>query len=85
MKGFIRAVDGFTERFGQWVALLILPLVFVVMYEVVLRKVFHAPTRWGFEMTVYIYGTHFMLGMAYTLLHDGHVRIDVIVLQMPQR
>jgi len=85
MRRFAQAIDSLTERSGRWIALLILPLVFVVMYEVILRKVFHAPTRWGFEMTVYLYGAHFMLGMAYTMLHDGHVRIDVIVLQMPER
>ncbi len=85
LKKLVHGIDTFTEVTGRWLALLILPLLFVVMYEVIARKIFHAPTEWGFELTVYIYGAHFMLGMAYTLLHDRHVRIDVIVLQLPEK
>ena len=85
MKKFVRAVDAFTDFTGKWFALLILPMTFVVMYEVIARKIFHAPTRWGFEMTVYFYGAHFMLGMAVTYLYDRHVRIDVIVTALPQK
>ena len=65
--------------------MLILPLIFVVLYEVLVRKVFNAPTSWAFEVTVWLYGAHFMLGMAYTLLYDRHVRIDIIVLMLPDR
>lgn len=85
MKQFVRAVDAFSEWSGRWVALIILPLVYVVLHEVVARKLFNAPTTWAFEVTVYLYGAHFMLGMGYTLLYDRHVRIDIIVLQMPER
>lgn len=81
MKKFVRYINRCNEAIGRWVALLILPLIFVVMYEVILRRVFQSPTAWAFEVTVYLYGAHFMLGMAYTLLHDRHVRIDIIVLQ----
>lgn len=85
MKKFVRAVDAFNEFFGKYVALLVLPLVFVVVYEVVARKVFHAPTVWAFEVTVWLYGAHFMLGAAYTHLHDRHVRIDILSHQLPEK
>lgn len=83
MKKFVRAVDAFTDFCGRWIALLILPLVFVVVYEVIMRRIFHSPTTWAFEMTVYLYGAHFMLGAAYTHLYDRHVRIDIIAQQLP--
>ena len=85
MNKLVQAVDAFNEWFGRGVALLILPLIYVVLHEVVARKIFNSPTSWAFEVTVYLYGAHFMLGMAYTLLYDRHVRIDIIVLQLPQR
>ncbi|MFC1836903.1 TRAP transporter small permease subunit [Thermodesulfobacteriota bacterium] len=78
MKKFVRAVDKFNDFCGRWIALLVLPLMAVVVYEVIARRVFDAPTRWAFEVTVYFYGAHFMLGAAYTHLYDRHVRIDVI-------
>lgn len=85
MKRFVRAVDAFNNFCGKWVCLLILPLIFVVVYEVILRKIFVSPTRWAFEMTVYLYGAHFLLGMGFVYLLDRHVRIDVIVLQFSKR
>ena len=85
MKKFVRAVDAFNSFCGKWIALLILPLIFVVVYEVVMRRLFESPTTWAFEMTVYFYGAHFMLGAAYTHLHDRHVRIDIIAQQFPTK
>ena len=85
MKKFVRAVDAFNEFIGRNVALLILPLVFVVVYEVVARKAFQSPTIWAFEVTVWLYAAHFMLGAAYTHLHDRHVRIDILSQKLPER
>ncbi len=85
MDKIISIIDTFTEHSGRWIALLVLPLIVVVLWEVLLRRVFDAPTKWAFEVTVWLYGAHFMMGMAYTMLYDRHVRIDIIVLQMPER
>lgn len=83
--GLIGWAESLSEFSGKWVAYLILPLTLVVLYEVFMRKVLGAPTSWAHETMVYLYGAHFMLGMAYTLMYDRHVRIDIIVLQMPPR
>ncbi|MEW6138354.1 MAG: TRAP transporter small permease subunit [Thermodesulfobacteriota bacterium] len=85
MKQFVRAVDRFNEVFGKFVALLIVPLIFVVVYEVIARRVFQSPTVWAFEMTVYLYGAHFLLGAAYAHLHDRHVRIDILSQRLPEK
>ena len=71
------AIDAFNRKEGEWSALLIIPLTIVVIYEVIMRYVFNAPTVWGFEATTFIYGVHFMLGLAYTAVHDGHVKVDI--------
>ena len=70
-------IDTFNRRQGEYSALLILPLTFIVIYEVIMRYVFDAPTIWGFEATTFIYGVHFMLGLAYTDVTDGHVKVDI--------
>jgi TRAP-type mannitol/chloroaromatic compound transport system permease small subunit len=85
MKTIVRVIDTINEHVGRWVALIILPMIFVVLYEVVARRFFNRPTTWAFELTVWLYGAHFMLAMGYTLLYDRHVRIDIIVLQLPQK
>jgi TRAP-type mannitol/chloroaromatic compound transport system permease small subunit len=71
------AIDAFSRKEGEWSALLIIPLTIIVIYEVIMRYVFDAPTIWGFEATTFIYGVHFMLGLAYTHVTDGHVKVDI--------
>ena len=70
------------ERFADWtgtiVAWLIIPMTLAVTWEVVARHFFRAPTIWAFDVTYMLYGTHFMLGTAYTLMRIGHVRTDML-------
>jgi TRAP-type mannitol/chloroaromatic compound transport system permease small subunit len=44
----------------------------------VARHFFSAPTIWAFDVTYMLYGAHFMLGTAYTLMRIGHVRTDML-------
>ena len=76
------AIDGFSRKEGEWSSLLILPLTIVVVYEVIMRYVFDAPTVWGFEATTFLYGVHFMLGLAYSDVEDGHVKVDIFTSRM---
>lgn len=74
----IRTIDWFTDYTGMLVALMAIPLVLAVFYEVVARYVFHAPTTWVYDMTYMLYGGHFMLGAAYALHKGAHVRTDFL-------
>ncbi len=70
-------IDTFNRKEGEWASLLIIPLTVVVLFEVVMRYVFDSPTIWGFEATTFLYGIHFMLGLAYTEVTDGNVKVDI--------
>ena len=72
----VRAIDRFTDATGIWIALLSLPLVGAVCFEVVARYGFNAPTIWSFDVTYMLYGTLFMLGAAYALHKGAHIRTD---------
>jgi TRAP-type mannitol/chloroaromatic compound transport system permease small subunit len=80
-----RAIDALNEKVGVATSLLAIPLVLVVVYEVIMRYFFDAPTSWGFELTTFLYGAHFMLGFAFCHKHDGHVAIDVFEAKLPAR
>jgi len=77
LRLFLRIIDKASEVAGKLVAWLIIPLVFGLMYEVIARYVFNAPTIWAYDITYMIYGVHFMMGAAYLLYVRGYVRIDV--------
>lgn len=70
------------DRLNQWIAWLVcwlmLPLMLGMVYEVVVRKVFTAPTIWAFDLSRMLYGAHFMLGAAYVLSRGLHIRSDFL-------
>lgn len=75
---FIKLIDQISEWVGKISAWIIIPLTLVVIYEVMLRHFFNAPTGWGYDTLWMLYSAQFMLGGAYTLLKRSHVRIDII-------
>jgi TRAP-type mannitol/chloroaromatic compound transport system permease small subunit len=75
---FLKGIDNISEWSGRIFVWLIIPLTALVVFEVISRRVFGAPHVWATEVTNFIYGPHFMLVAAYTLLHKGHVAIDII-------
>lgn len=85
MLAIERSINTLNEKIGMLTSYLALPLILVVVWEVIMRYVFNAPTTWGFETTTFIYGVHFILGFSYTHLHDGHVSIDVFEAKLPHK
>ena len=78
MNRFIVLVDSFTGWVGKAFAWCILLLTFGVAYEVFVRYALRDPTSWAFDLSYMMYGSLFMMGGAYTLARDGHVRGDVL-------
>lgn len=78
-------VDWVSEWTGKATSYLILLLTAVITYEVVLRYAFNAPTIWAQETSTYIFGAFFMLGGAFVMRHDGHVRVDIIYARLSPR
>ena len=72
----LHAADRFSTLAGKTSAWLIVVLMLVVCAEVFKRYALNAPTAWIYDVNNMIYGTLFMMGGAYTLAHDGHVRGD---------
>ena len=62
-----------------------MPLLFIVLYEVLMRYAFNAPTTWGFEATAFAYGMHYMLGLSFMENAQGHVRVDILTNLLPKR
>jgi TRAP-type mannitol/chloroaromatic compound transport system permease small subunit len=77
LVALVRVLDRLADRCGWLFCWLILPLVVAITYEVIARYVFRAPTVWSYDVAYMLYGTHFMLGAAYTLYRGGHIRTDI--------
>ncbi len=70
---------------GQLVSWLVLVLLLEQLLIVILRYVF----SWGSiemqESIWYMHAISFMIGLGYTLMHDGHVRVDFLYNNQPKR
>jgi TRAP-type mannitol/chloroaromatic compound transport system permease small subunit len=78
-------IDRFSDASGKLVAWLTLFMVIVTFIIVVMRYVFDAGLIWLQESVIWMHATVFMVGAAYTLKHEGHVRVDVFYRNMSQR
>jgi TRAP-type mannitol/chloroaromatic compound transport system permease small subunit len=60
-------------------------MVLCLVYEVFARYLFNAPTSWSYDITYMIFGSHYLLGAAFALLHKRHIRIDVFYNLFPKK
>ncbi len=73
----VRGIDRLNDAIGRAVSWLTLAMVFTTFFVVVARYGFAWGQIWIQESYVWMHGAVFMLAAAYTLLHDGHVRVDI--------
>jgi TRAP-type mannitol/chloroaromatic compound transport system permease small subunit len=80
----VRLLDGVGRRLGlineylgravSWLSLIMVLATFVI---VVLRYAFNLNWIWFQESVTYMHAALFLVGAAYTLKHEGHVRVDI--------
>ena len=85
MNILINIIEKITVYVGYLAAWLIVPLVLVAAYEVFASSVLGAPTVWAYDLGVQLTGAYFILGCAYALKEDAHIRIDVFYDRFPDK
>ncbi len=85
MRHLARIVDFINEWSGRVVMWLALILFAVTAYETIQRYLFRVTSVALQEMTWHLYALLFLLGLAYTLKHDRHVRVDIFYDRMSDR
>lgn len=71
-------IDILSHWIGKITCLLLLPVIIAMVYEVVARKLFVAPTDWAYDTSRMISGAMFMLGAGYALMRGVHIRADFL-------
>ena len=64
MASTIVNIDKINKIIGNIVCWITMPLIFAMVYEVLARKLFNAPTMWAYDMSRFMYGALFMLEQA---------------------
>lgn len=70
-------IEWLTEFTGQMASWLVLALALLVNYDVAMRYFFMSGSIAIQEMEWHLFALIFLLGAAYTLKHDHHVRLDI--------
>ena len=74
---FLNAVESFTEITCRLIAWLTMLMVALVVLVVVTRYFLEVGSIALQESVTYLHCLVFMMGLAFTLKHDGHVRVDI--------
>ncbi|ACN16894.1 DctQ6 [Desulforapulum autotrophicum HRM2] len=78
MRRVLAIIDSVSEMSGRLISFLIYPLAFLLLYDVVMRFAFNSPTIWCHELALHLFGAYAVLAGPYVLLHDEHVKIDIV-------
>lgn len=78
MRRIIFYIDNLNNWAGRVTCLLLVPVIIAMVYEVVARKLFVAPTDWAYDTSRMLSGAMFMLGAGYALMRGVHIRADFL-------
>ncbi len=78
MSRLVHAIERISIVCGRWVGWLTVGMVLLTFSIAVMRYIFDIGFIWMQELVVWMHAAVFMLGAAYTLQRDQHVRVDVV-------
>jgi TRAP-type mannitol/chloroaromatic compound transport system permease small subunit len=81
----VQMLDCFSEWSGRIISWLTLFMVLTTFVVVVMRYLFNVGNIAVQESVIYMHSFVFLLGAAYTLKHDGHVRVDIFYRPLGER
>jgi len=80
----LEMIERFNRFMGYLGAVFVIPLMLVVVYEVFMRYALNAPTEWVYDVSWMLFSTIFLMGGAYTMIENRHVRVDIIFSVLPR-
>jgi TRAP-type mannitol/chloroaromatic compound transport system permease small subunit len=78
MEKALRVIDRASEWTGKLASFLVVILTLAIGYDITVRYLFAIPNQWSYDMTIFLYGGHAILGAAYCHYSGGHVRMDLL-------
>jgi TRAP-type mannitol/chloroaromatic compound transport system permease small subunit len=78
MELYVHYVDAFNRAVGYFAMYLFYLLGAILIYATLSRLVAGVPVNWALEMSQFILSAYYLLGGAYSMQLDGHVRMDLI-------
>jgi len=77
IRAYVRAVDAINRVLGRIMMYFIFVMMGLLLYSSISRSIFDLPLIWVVEMAQFMLAAYYLLGGAYTLQLDAHVRMDL--------
>jgi len=77
IKGYVDGITATSKAFGAMAMYLVFGMLGILFFETCSRTFFNKPWIWTVEMAQFVMAAYYTLGGAYTLIIDGHVRMDL--------
>lgn len=75
---YVRYVDAMSRAIGRVTMFLIFVMMGILLFSTISRAVFNTPHIWVVEMSQFTMATYYLLGGAYSMMLNGHVRMDLL-------
>lgn len=85
LEKFVNFVDGMSDKIGHLVGWLTTLMVLIVFYDTVMRYAFNKGNVALQELEWHLFAIVFLIGAAYTLKESGHVRVDIVYVNLSEK
>lgn len=85
LASLLKRIDSFSWCASKLADISVVVLVLAMIYEVIARYFFLAPTEWAFDISYMCSGALFIAGVAWTLKENAHIRITVFQQKLPAK
>ena len=82
---FVRYVDAVNYAVGRFAMYLFFVLGGILLYATLSRLIAGVPVNWALEMSQFLLSAYYLLGGAYSMQLNGHVRMDLLYNSLPPR
>lgn len=82
---YVRYIDKANRVVGRFAMYLVFAMMGILLFESVSRTAFKLPHIWVVEMAQFIMAAYYLLGGGYSMILDGHVRMDLLYGRWPAK
>jgi TRAP-type mannitol/chloroaromatic compound transport system permease small subunit len=78
VKAYVEYIDAASTAVGKFSMYLVFAMMGILLFESISRTIFDRPHIWVVEMAQFFMAAYYLLGGGYSMILDGHVRMDLL-------
>ncbi len=78
VKICVRYIDAANKKVGKFSMYLVFAMMGILLFESISRTLFNKPHIWVVETAQFLMAAYYLLGGGYSMILDGHVRMDLL-------